>query len=119
MAILIKKPVTSGQLSKSTGCYIQIKPFLVYGLKEIPTDRAIWGSKSDYDANPNKPSITSLTEIKDSFTVPTSNVPTTGDGKNVLDKMLYWVSVDIKAQILALNPTWTDSDIDIVDIPKS
>lgn len=119
MALLIKKPVTSGQLSKSTGCYIQIKPYLVYGLKTIPVDRAIWGSKADYDANQNDPTIGSLKEIDDSYLVLTSNIPTTGDGKNVLDKMLYWVSKDVKAQILAANPTWVDADIDIIDIPKS
>lgn len=118
MALLIKKPVTSGQLGK-TGCYIQIKPYLVYGLKQIPVDRAIWGSKADYDANQNEPTINSLIEVSDSFKVLTSNVPTTGDGKNVLDKMLYWISVDVKTQILAANPTWVDADIEIVDIPKS
>lgn len=117
MALLIKKTVTRGQMSKD-GCYIQIKPYLIYGLKSIPADRGIWGSKEDFEEN-TLPTIANLDQIDSAFTIETKTIPTTDQGKDVLLKMLWWASTEVKAQILAKNPDWSDSDIEIVDIPKS
>ncbi len=124
MALKILKEVTSkGQLSKA-GCYIQIKPFLPYGmpndLPKIPCDRFIWASREDFEANMSEQQATiqSLTEVPSAFYLDAATAGDVYQGKNIVYKSLMWANQAVKDQILELNPTWDDKDIEIVDIPK-
>jgi hypothetical protein len=115
MALLIKKTVTTEGLSR-IGCYIQLLPNALTGIPNVPIDRNIWKNKTDFLANQTKGTITKLDEIKNSFLVARDTAPSDCQGSTVEIKALYWLNTEVKAQILADNITWTDDDIDIIDL---
>ena len=120
MALKILKSVTApGGLIREEGCYIQIKPYMPYDLPNIPSDRGIWGSKEDFDKNKSQPTIISLLEIPENFYLDPETAGDIYEGKNIVYKMLAWSNQAAKDAILEKNPTWSDKDIEIVDIPKA
>lgn len=115
MALLIKNKVNNNGLSR-VGCYIQVQPYLTYGLGLIPCDRGIWADKKEFDKSPIAPTINQLNEIPASFSVDPLKAPKDCTGKTVLLKMLYWINEEIKAQLLVANPTWKPADIEIIEL---
>lgn len=141
MGLIIHKKTNLGGLTCDKGSYMQLKPFLTYGLKNIPVDRAIFACKEEYDALSNKTvqnlvspatddaeavyeyvtvevqmergTIDKLDQVRDCFYVNPEDAPATKTGTNVVTKMLRWIHEEVKAQILADNPTWADADIEI------
>lgn len=126
MALKILPEVTASGDLKRDGCYIQIQPTIPFVVVNpeapdtLPVLVNIWADKADFEANPYKPSIRTLVEIrKDNlYYFDPANAGDTYEGKNIVWKMLMWASEAVKAQILIDNPKWTDTDIEIVDIPK-
>lgn len=114
---ILPKVNTVAGLSKN-GCYIQITPYLPFDLLTIPVDRGIWANKADFKANVKNPTIAQLVEIRNSYVLDPELAGQVFEGKNILYKMLMWANKAVKDIILADNPTWTDADIEIVDIPK-
>ena len=121
MALLVKKEVSQGAL-KTTGCYIRVNPVGGFGNKvltvfeNIQVSRSMWASKVDYEANITNPTIETLQQIPNAFAVDPNSPPATENKSNVNTNYLYWISKVCKALILAANPTWVDTDVEIVDL---
>jgi hypothetical protein len=92
----------------------------ISALKEIPnsftvhqTETVILKAAEPFKpAKGNEPEVAAKpAETKENNIIPDDNFAT-----DVLNKYLYWICEQCKAELLALNPTWEDSDIEIVDI---
>jgi hypothetical protein len=119
MALKIIPEVTAPGELKKEGCYINLLLHMDCPNPIIPVDRYIWASKEDYDTNPKNPSIMALIEIESYYRLDMENAGDVYQGKNIAYKMIMWAHQDIKSQILAANPKWSDADIEIVDVPKT
>lgn len=115
MSLLIKQKVTQSGLSRKE-CYVQLIPHFITGVDNIPVDRNIWKDRDAYLANPSNGTILSLDEIASSFSINMKTAPKDCQGDTVAIKMLYWINDETKKAILQSNPTWVDSDIEIVDL---